>query len=158
MRSKRPAGKDPKLAAERLLKVRPRSVGELRERLARKGFLREDIEGVIDRLQQKGVLDDRAFARWWIGQRAVLKPKGAFGLLMELRAKRVDRETIQQALAETGVPEAEFELAQEALKPRLARLARLDPLRGKRKVHDFLARRGFSRDVISEIIRSLEDK
>ena len=158
MPSKRYAGSDPWRAAERLLKVRPRSVGELRERLIRKGFLPEDIETAIDRLQKAGLLDDRAFARWWIAQRSTLKPTGAFGLSMELRAKRIDRDTIQQALAETGVKEAELELAREALEPRVTRFKRFAPDLGKKKAGEFLARRGFSREVIWEIMRDWERK
>jgi regulatory protein len=151
----RKPSKDIILDAERLLKVRPRSVGELRDRLLRKGYAPDVVDTVLGGLEKTGVLDDRAFARWWIEQRSNFRPTGPFGLSMELKGKRVTKETVQAAIAESGVQGAELELAKGALEPRLARYRRLDHLTKRRRIAGFLARRGFSSRVISEIIGSL---
>jgi len=145
-------------SVERLLKIRPRSVGELRQRLRGKGFDREIVEAVLKEFEAKGVLDDRAFASWWITQRSSFKPTGAFGLLMELKQKRVQEETAKQAILQSGVTETEPELAREALKSRLPRYSRLDPVTSRRRIIDFLSRRGFSRQVIWEIMQNWKGK
>ena len=143
-------------AIERLLKIRPRSVGELRQRLLWKGFPEEEVERALDRLRAAGILDDRAFAQWWIEQRAVTRPMGAYGLRMELLGKRVEREVADYALAESGVKETELELAREALGRRLHRFAKLDPHTRRRRIAEFLSRRGFASGTISDIMRTLD--
>lgn len=140
---------------ERLLKIRPRSVGELRHRLREKGFDVELVETVLKELESKNILNDRAFADWWITQRSSLKPTGAFGLLMELKEKKVEDETAQQAILKSGVKESELELAQEALGRRLSRYNRLDLTTRRRRIVDFLRRRGFSSGTITSIIKSI---
>ena len=154
MRQRKP-NKDIFLSVERLLKVRPRSVGELRDRLLRKGFEPDAVQTVLGGLEKSGILNDRAFSRWWIERRSNFRPTGPFGLSMELKGKRVAKETIEQTITESGVKDVELELAKAALEPRLARYNRLDVLTRKRRIAGFLARRGFSSRVISEIIGSL---
>jgi regulatory protein len=141
---------------ERLLKVRPRSVGELRDRLTRKGFDANLVGQTLETLQKSGILNDHAFALWWVAQRIRLRPRGAYRLLMELREKKIDRETAQKALLESGVREIEKELAYEAIRSRLPRLARLDPVTRRRRLIGFLGRRGFSAETISAIMDSLK--
>jgi len=162
MPSKRPGDKrrppDPILAAERLLKIRPRSVSELRSRLLYKGFAADVIESLLDVFQKKRILDDVAFASWWITQRTTLRPTGSFRLTQELRKKGIDREVIDRVLAASGVNEGERELAEAALRPRLDRLRKLPLLEQRKKIESFLLRRGFSRGVIYEIIHSWEGK
>lgn len=133
-------------------------MGELRRRLILKGFDSDQVEAVLKELETKKILDDRAFALWWITQRSTLRPTGSFGLLMELRQKMVGEETAKRAVAESGVKEAEAELAREALQGRLARYLRLDPMTRRRRITGFLARRGFSSDTTSAIMRSLEKR
>src|SRR5689334_15731982 len=67
------------------LAVRPRSEQEVRDRLRRKGIADEDIAQVQERLRRAGYLDDAAFARYWIGERARHSPRGARLLQQELR-------------------------------------------------------------------------
>ncbi len=148
----------PRVAAERLLKIRPRSIGELRSRLSLRGFEPEAVDHAINRLKKAGLLDDAAFASWWIGQRTLLHPAGVYRLRQELRAKRIDRATIDQAISASGVAESELELAAEALKGRLPYYARLDRMTCRRRLAGFLSRRGFANEVISIIIKSIESR
>jgi len=76
-------------AALNLLSRRPRSRKELKDRLYRKEFPGRAIQEVLDRMEQIGLLDDRAFAESYIRDRVRLKPRGSRALRAELAQKGV---------------------------------------------------------------------
>lgn len=85
-------------AALRLLAHRARARRELERRLVRKDFPGRLVREVADELEERGYLDDRAFARAWIVDRLRLRPRGRLALKAELRRKGVDGSVIDQAL------------------------------------------------------------
>lgn len=137
-------------AAVRYLGPRPRSVAEVRRHLAKKRHDRAEIDAALTRLREQGYLDDLAFARYWREQRARFRPKGRIALAAELRAKGVDASAIDEALE--GSESDEVERARAALEPRLARWRALDPAERKAKAQAFLRQRGFSYDVVEEVL------
>lgn len=82
------------------LDLRQRSTKELRDYLYRKEFDQEVIQAVIDRLTKAGLLNDEEFARAWIRDRTLLKPRSKRALSAELFAKGVSRETADLVLSE----------------------------------------------------------
>ena len=58
-------------------------------RLQQKGVSEEAVEAVIQRLCRAKLLDDEAFARYWISNREQFKPRGEYALRYELRQKGV---------------------------------------------------------------------
>lgn len=140
-------------AALRLLAVRPRSAAELLRRLRMKGYEPEIGEEVIARLRELGMIDDAAFAGLVVRDRVRLRPQGARRLANELRAKGVDAETASAAIRETleGEQTDERELARRAAEKWRPRPGE-EPASARRRLHGFLARRGFDGDVIREIL------
>ncbi|HDN79337.1 MAG: hypothetical protein DRI61_16045 [Chloroflexi bacterium] len=135
-------------AALHLLKYRPRSEYEVRSHLRRKRIPAGVIEGVLERLREEGILDDGAFARFWVENRREFKPSGVWKLRYELRQKGVSEEIITEVLA--GI---DFE--EEAYKAALKRAPRLRDLPWpdfQKKMGDFLARRGFSYELIENVV------
>ncbi|MGH2457679.1 MAG: regulatory protein RecX [Chloroflexota bacterium] len=130
------------------LEPRPRSEREVRTRLAQKGTAPELIDPVIGRLRELGMIDDRAFARYWIENRARFSPRGGRLVKAELRQKGVTSEVVAEL--DEGVDEA---AAIGEVAPRLARrLGRLDRQTFRRKLWAQLARRGFDYDTIGPAI------
>lgn len=138
-------------AALRYLAVRPRSEAEVRQYLARKGFDETTVNQVIGRLLEWGYLDDEAFARAWVRERERFRPRGPKALRQELRRKGIDEGIIERVLADLD-PEAS---ARAALAPRLHQWQHLDWRAFRKKAGDFLARRGFSYDLINDLVRSV---
>ena len=140
-------------AALRLLAVRPRSAAELARRLRMKGYGPEIGEEVIGRLRELGMIDDAAFAGTLVRDRVRLRPQGARRLASELRQKGVDDETARAAIRETmeGEETDERELARRATEKWRARPGE-EPARARRRLHGYLARRGFDGEVIREIL------
>lgn len=128
-----------------LLSYRPRSAAEVRRNLASKKIAPPVIEEVIARLTENGLLDDAAFARFWVENRAAFSPRGGRLLTQELRQKGVDVDEIGAAL-----PEDEAESAAQAARRKARSLTRLDYETFRQKMIPFLQRRGFGYEVAAQ--------
>lgn len=143
-------------AALRLLTVRARSIGELRERLARKAFSEEVCERIINDLAAVGLLDDRDFARLWAEERVRLRPVGRRRLVSELRTKKVDPAVIDEVAAEVYEEHSETELARRALLKRTRAGGPEAVERQRRRLEGFLLRRGFSYATVATVLKNPE--
>jgi regulatory protein len=143
-------------AALNLLSYRPRTAAELRRRLREKDFGNEVVEQCVEELLQRGLVDDASFAESFVRDRLRFRPRGPQLLLQELRTKGVDwdtaRATVDDVCREDGV--SETDLARQAA-------ARWSPrsgetrLRARRRLYNFLARRGFGAEVVREVVEDL---
>jgi len=138
-------------AAVRYLGPRPRSVAEIRRHLRSKRFDDLAIDAAIDKLRAQRYIDDEAFARYWIEQRDRFRPKGQRAIVSELLQKGLSREAIDLALGERE-PDAEVKRARAVIKRPITRWMAMDDVERKRKIHQYLAQRGFSYDVIEEVL------
>lgn len=141
-------------AALALMASRPRSEREVRDRLVRRGFDSDVVSGVIGRLKERGYLNDEEFARFWIENRASFRPRGELALRQELRAKGVDRATVEQSLASAEIDDVA--LALDLARRKLGSLRDLDPETRRRRLTGLLQRRGFSYATIRKTVHQLE--
>lgn len=144
-------------AALNLLSYRARTRAELRRKLVAKDFRPARVDACLERLQERGLLDDRAVAAAFVRDRLRFRPRGSVRLAQELRAKGVRgdvaRQVVEDVLGEEEVTEAD--LAQEVAEGWVARqspglltaLVRADRSpeaeKARRRLHGYLARRGF---------------
>ena len=142
-------------AAMRLLKVRPRSAGELRRELVRRKHRAGAIGAVISDLEQTGILDDRLFARLWIRERIERKGFGKRRIASELITKGVDREIVQSELDAGFEGEGELAVAERAARGRMRRLESVPLETRKQRIYTYLMRSGFSSDIAAEATRSV---
>ena len=140
-------------SALRLLRVRPRSVAELRQRLSRKGFNPLLVEEVLAFLRRLGYLDDLSFARAWVRGRMNSRPRSRRLLMRELRQKGVDEETIAQAVDAVG-EDAEAESCRMLAEKRARQLKDVSPERARLRIAAFLKRRGYR---TAHIMNALQD-
>ena len=140
--------------ALRILGHRDHSVAELRRKLTDRGYCGEIIDGVIDRLERLGYLDDRRFAMTFAG--VSLRSGRGVGprLRLELQRRGVAPELISETLAELAEEHDERELLAQLVE---RRFAGFDPAgaseRERRRVYGFLQRRGFSLTTIFAFFR-----
>lgn len=137
--------------AIRLLNYRPRSEAEVRRNLEGHAIPDEIITAVLERLKTNGLIDDQQFARQWVENRTVFRPRGRRALAYELRARGLSPAVIDQTLAETGSDENA--LAYEAALRYARKLRPLEWLEFHRKLAGFLARRGFDYDAAGAAIQ-----
>jgi regulatory protein len=147
-------GKSAKAAALRFLKIRPRSIAELKEKLETKGFSSTDIETTVLDLMASGSLDDRAFTKSWINYR-LARPFGFRRIIQELKAKGIDPEIIEQAMAEIKDSYDPQKIVLDLAQRRWQRLPDIDAQKKKKRILDFLLRRGFEASVVMKVVKKL---
>jgi regulatory protein len=133
------------------LSYRPRSAEEVRRRLREKKISETAIETVIERLERAGLLDDRAFTRFWIENREQFKPRGAQALRYELRQKGVPDAIIEDALSDFDEQDAAY----RAARAQVRRYAQADQQTFRKRLGDHLARRGFAYSTVRDVLDRL---
>jgi regulatory protein len=135
------------------LSYRPRSAEEVRRSLrkSKKNFGETTIKIVIERLENTGLLDEAAFARYWVENRSQFKPRSARALRYELRQKGVSDPAIQAAIEDLDEESEAYRAAQS----RLRRYAQADEETFRKRLGDFLARRGFSYGIVKNVLDRL---
>jgi len=130
------------------LSYRPRSEAELQSYLLKSDFAEATVDEVLNRLREVGLVDDDAFARYWVDNRARFRPRGKRMLVQELRQKGIASSVIETALTEYD----EVAAAQHVAEEQARRLAHLSPDLFRRRLWDRMMRRGFSPDIIHEVL------
>jgi len=144
------------VAALRFLEARPRSIAEVRARLGRKDFAPEAIDAAVARLAELELLDDAAFARFWVENRQANRPRGAGALRDELRRKGIDTDTAAQVLSDESLTGDESAGAWRLARGALRKYAgSRDRNAFTRRMGSYLQRRGFSFEVIRPIVDQL---
>ena len=138
-------------AAYRCLSYRPRSEGEIRQGLHRRGFADELAEKTIAKLREQNLSDDFAFAQFWTGNRLSFRPKSKRLIKKELRDKKVAAEIIEQVTKDIDDEEIAYKLGCS----RMHNLAHLDYPDFYRRLSSYLAYRGFSYEVIKRTVALL---
>lgn len=137
-----------KNSALRLISYRTRSIAEVRQNLKKKEYEPDVIDAAVAQLEDQGWLDDVAFASYWVEQRATFKPRGRVALAIELRQKGITQGIIDHVLEDLDEEEA---VRQAALKKGRS-LARFPQEQFKKKLGQFLQRRGFGYQLIRPAI------
>ena len=137
--------------ALRFLAHRPRSEAEVCMRLARHGLPKEVAQAVLQRLRTASLIDDAVFAKFWVENRSTFRPRGRRALRVELRQKGVLDEVIEAVLENVD----ELADARRATRQKAVRLRGLPVPERRRKLREFLARRGFVYEIVSDVIDEL---
>jgi regulatory protein len=137
--------------ALRLLAAREHSRAELERRLAPHAALPDDLAGVLDALQAKGLISDERVAESVIHRRATKLGSGR--IRQELEAKGLDGETVTQAM--DGLRATEMERAREVWRKKFGTLPADAAERGRQM--RFMASRGFASEVIARVLRDRVD-
>jgi regulatory protein len=138
-------------AAYRYLSYRPRSEGEIRQWLHKRGFANEVAEKVITKLREQNLSDDFTFAQFWKDNRLSFRPKSKRLIKKELRDKKIATEIIEQVTDDIDDEEIAYKLGSS----RLPALAHLDYPDFYRRLSSYLAYRGFNYEVIRDTVARL---
>lgn len=130
------------------LSYRARSESEIRQNLRKHEFTDDVIDHTLERLRRGGLANDSGFAQGWVENRSAFRPRSRRMLSMELRQKGIDDETSADALKNVD----DEALAYEAAQKRAPRFKDLEWNEYRKKLSEFLARRGFSYPVIAPVV------
>jgi regulatory protein len=137
--------------AKRFLSYRPRSEAELRKRLTQHGFQSDIIEAVIQRLKDQHLVDDVAFSQFWKENRETFSPRSQWLTGLELRRKGVSDDIISMVVSDIDDDDSAYQAALS----RGRRLPLSDYPAFRRRLGDFLKRRGFNYGVIARTVQRL---
>jgi regulatory protein len=140
--------------ALRFLDYRPRSRAEVRKNLEKHAIPPEVITDVFKRLERSGLVNDERFAQDWVTNRSEFRPRSRRALAYELR---------QRGLADTAIKKAleginEETLAYQAAIKQARRYENLPARDFRNKLGSYLARRGFSYEIIKDVVARVWDE
>ena len=138
-------------AALSLLNYRLRSKAELRNRLAKKGFQAESIENVIQALEQKKFLDDKAFARAFINDKIHSRYLGPVALRRELIPHKLDSDLIEKLMLLVYEKISESELVERLIEKRKIKKGQKMTQKERNRLISYLQRRGHQWNVIRTV-------
>lgn len=138
----------------RFASLRPRSEKEIKLWFKRKNIDSSLGTEVFNKLKNIGLVDDGAFAKWWVGQRREFRPRSKIALISELKQKGIAREIIDEVLEGVDTS-SELEFAKRVALKKLRVLSGLPFDKKKKKLFGFLGRRGFSWETANKTIDEL---
>lgn len=133
-----------------LISHRPRSEFELRDYMKHKEYDEDVIVQTIERLKQRGYVDDLDFAQRWVATRRLLKSTSKRRLSQELRQKRISNDVISQVL------EADETNERDVLKELVEKKRRQTKYQDDLKLMQYLARQGFDYGQIKDALNDQE--
>ena len=108
-------------------------------------------EELFNKLKRLGFLDDEKFATWWVEQRLQFKSKSKRELVQELRIKGITKDIIDDVFSKTNIDEEAS--ARKLLEKNKYKWEKLSDFEKRRKISAYFARKGFSWDVIRNILK-----
>jgi len=139
------------------LSYRDRSEKEIRTKLKEVGYEENIIDWVIVELKRLKLIDDERFAHNYAQTRMITRPMGKYFLQRELQKKGIEAELIEQTIEKVYQEKDQFSVALELAQQRKKRYSNIDEIKAKKRVSDFLIRRGFNWDIISQVLERWEN-
>ena len=132
--------------AIKLLKIRPHHSEELSRKLLMRGFDREIVVAVTEKLVRENLIDNESFAQNYLDELIRNKSFGFYGLKAKLMQKGIPAADAEKLLQENLSVEVEKQIALRVVE----RAQDMD----KVKLMQKLSRKGFRSEVISQVIRN----
>lgn len=106
------------------------------------------VEAVIEKLAEYKYLDDEQFARDTAMSKLRQNPQGKRRLQMTMSQKKLDKDTVDTAIANAFDEMPEDDLIDIAIQKRLRTRGKPETREEAKKLYDHLLRRGFSYELI----------
>ncbi|AXA35018.1 Regulatory protein RecX [Candidatus Sumerlaea chitinivorans] len=137
----------------RYLSGRRKTKKEAEEYLRRLGFKDRAVAAAIQGATELGLLNDESYAIAYRRTQERISAKGYRAIEHELIARGVAPSVARKAIADATSREYQLQLANQLAEKRRRALADLDPMKGRQRLSNFLLRRGFDAEVVSEVVR-----
>ena len=141
--------------ALRRLSPRDRTEQELRRGLTRQGFPQPVIATVLDRLRDKGLIDDRRYAREYMRIQSARRGVGPAALRAKLVQLGVASSVIDEALALEMPEDRQRDIAEMVARKRIPRLRQAAPEDRRARLYAAVIRRGFDDEVAAHVVDKL---
>jgi regulatory protein len=135
--------------ALRFLSFRPRSEKEVKDFLKKKQVNSVVSQKVISKLKESKFLNDEEFAKWWIEQRTLIKPRAWRIIKIELKQKGISNEIIEELNIDSeSEGKNDLSMAIILAQKRLPRYKSLSKQDVYQKLGRYLASKGFNWETV----------
>ena len=137
-----------------MLKFRPRSEREIRQRLELKHYSPAVVAQTTEFLKSKRFIDDADFSRVW-AQSRLEKSYGLRRIKAELKLKGVDSGIIEQVCGALALKYPEEETVGGLAREKFRQYKGTEPQKAKQRIFAYLIRRGFSPAIVTDVTEQL---
>ena len=141
----------------RILAAAPKSRSQLAGRLCEKGYPAPVIRETLDQLEDQKLLNDARLAKDLTERFRVMKPSGKRRISFELKKRGIPQK-IQNEVLEEIDEVSELETARELAASRWSRHSKDAGREKKKKVYDFLIRRGFDFQIARSAVEQVANE
>jgi regulatory protein len=134
---------------------RDRTETELRRRLSSRQFPQPIIATVLERLRDKGLIDDRRYAREYVRTQSARRGLGPAALRARLAQLGTASAAVGEALAEELPDEQQETIAETLARKRLHRLRQANGEDVRPRLYQFILRRGFDHNLAARVVDSV---
>lgn len=140
---------------QKLLSRRDRTEHELRGALLAHEIDDEIVDRVIGEAVAAGDIDDRSLAEQLVATQMRRRSQGAVAIRRELEQRGIDRDTVDQVLADPSAEAAQTAQAEALARKRLRGLGTQSPLVQRQRISATLQRKGFDAETIDQVLREV---
>jgi regulatory protein len=138
----------------KLLSVHPRTVKEIKDKLANKEFGDEIINQVVSHFLDLGYLNDEEYINLWLENQIKYRPSSRAFCFKKLKNLGIDENLIKETLGRAFDEEKEFQVALKIAEDKILELRGLPPKKLMEKLGQFLFRKGFPESVIWKVLEN----
>lgn len=138
------------------LSYRDRSEKEVRAKLIDVGFEESIIDWVVEELKRIKLIDDKKFAMNFASSKMITRPMGEFLLKQELKLKGIENDLVEQTIDKIYEAKSQYLIAAELARKRKKLVKNIEEKKAKKRVGDFLLRRGFGWGIVSQVLEQWE--
>lgn len=135
----------------KLLAIQKRTVRQLGHKLVEKKFEPTVVQKVLSSLLEKRLLNDEEFAQTYVANQLAQHPYGRLRVARTLKSKGLSEEVVHKAVSEMD-SNYEYNAALELAQGKSETLRGIDLGRRRKKIYDFLVRKGFRFDICRDVV------
>ena len=143
------------ISSLRLLEATPKTRKELAKKLLDKSYPESVVEETLLKLESQGLLSDLAYAKDLAVKLTQGKPSGRRKISFEMKRHGVPAKIQEEVLAGITTDD-EAERALELAKPKWLSFQRLPEEKRKKRLFDFLMRRGFDYQIVRDVMSQMK--
>jgi regulatory protein len=133
----------------RILSRRDHSRKELKDKAYRKGYSGDYVERILDEFESKEYIDDHKFAMTFTQEKLEFNNWGPYKIRNQLFKKGISKGVVEQCIDEVFGEQEIKESITELIRKKKKRYLREPEDKRRKKIFDFLMRKGFnSEDII----------
>ncbi|MFC5542030.1 recombination regulator RecX [Ureibacillus suwonensis] len=137
------------------LSYQMRSEFEVKKKLLDAGFGESVVLEAIQKLKKLGFLNDESYSKALLETKKKTAKKGPMAIKQDLKKKGIDKNTMEKAL-ESYTHEEQLQLAMQLAEKTVKMNPKKTPAQIKQKIQDTLIRKGYSFEIVNEILDQIE--